>query len=250
MATEGVVYCHGRDYLDKFDPYRYLQRYLNDARTKHILRSFYDAFQALPSNQSVLDYGTGPSLLNAMVAAPKASEIILSEYSPRNRHLLHEWLEKDPAAFDWTPFIRFLVSDLEGKGEEGVREREERLRSVIKVVVECDMTQDPLIEQGYDRLYDVVTSSLVLDTQPRTNEEFTQILFRLGNLVKKGGSLFLYFAENGPFYQVGEYTFECLPMDFDTVARAMEIAGFGDIKSSDKCHSEGYTYFFIKGIKD
>ena len=87
------MYSSGKDYFDKFDPNLYLQRYVsNDSRAQHQLRCFYDAFRVLPDNLKVLDYGTGPSLLAAMVAAVKSSEIVLSDYSPNNRQFLHKWL--------------------------------------------------------------------------------------------------------------------------------------------------------------
>ena len=103
------MYCSGKDYLDKFDPSVYLQRYVsNDPRAQHQLRCFYDAFRELPDNLKVLDYGSGPSLLAAMIAATKASEIILSDYSPNNRSFLRRWLDSDPRAFDWTPHFELL----------------------------------------------------------------------------------------------------------------------------------------------
>ena len=126
------MYCSGKDYLDKFDPSVYLQRY--DPRAQHQLRCSYDAFRAFPNNLKVLvDYGLGPSLLAAMVAATKASEIVLSDYSPNNRSFLRKWLNSDPRAFDWTPHFNFFVSfrKLEGKEEEAVAESEEQLRAAV-----------------------------------------------------------------------------------------------------------------------
>ena len=184
-----------------------------------------------------------------MIAATKASEIILSDYSPNNRSFLRKWLDSDPRAFDWTPHFNFFVEKLEGKEEEAVAESEEQLRAAVKAVVHCDMTQDPPIQDGYDQLYDVVISSLVLDIAPRTNDEFTAVIRRVGGLVKVGGSLFLYLAENGPLYMVGDHTFECFPVDSDLVEKAMEMANFGRIETTSKFYSEPYTCFFVKGIR-
>ena len=244
------MYSSGKDYFDKFDPNLYLQRYVsNDSRAQHQLRCFYDAFRVLPDNLKVLDYGMGPSLLAAMVAAVKSSEIVLSDYSPNNRQFLHKWFDSDPGAFDWTPHFNYLVKEVEGKGDEEVANSEKQLRAALKAVVHCDMMQDPPIEVGYDQLYDVVISSLVLDIAPRSNNEFVAVVRRIGNLVKTGGSLFLYLTENGPFYTVGDYTFECFPVNVDLVQKAMVMANFGDIATAGKFYSEPYTYFFIKGVR-
>ena len=104
-----------------------------------------------------------------MIAATKASEIILFDYSPNNRSFLRKLLNSDNRAFDWTPHFNLFVGKLEGKEEEAVAESEEQLRAAVKAVVQCDMTQDPPILDGYDQLYDVVISSLVLDIAQTTN---------------------------------------------------------------------------------
>ena len=256
MATEDG--CFGKDYLDKFEPTRYLEMCVFDnKRIHHQLRCFYDAFQKLPNNLKILDYGSGPSLMPAITAVTKASEIILSDYSPRNREMLRQWLrEENASSFDWNPHFKFVVQQLEGDTrEEAVQERQKRVREAVKATVHCDLTQDPPIERGYDQSYDVVVSSLVVDTVPRTYEEFVDIITRLGQLVRQGGSLFLYCSENASFYMVGNCKFQLFPLTLNTVERALAAAGFQDIKNSDKflavdpVEQVEFTYFFIEGTR-
>ena len=135
-----------------------------------MLRCFYEAFRVLPDNLKALDYSSGPSLLTAMAATTKASEIIMSDYSPNNRQSLQRWLDNDTSrlAFDWSPHFNFFARELLGGGEEAVAESEQKLRAAVKAVVQCDMTQDPPIKVGYDGPYDVVTSSLALDVTAHT----------------------------------------------------------------------------------
>ena len=246
------AYCMGEDYVDKFDPSRYLQRYQNCGdRSNHMLRCFYDAFKELPDSLKVLDYGSGPSLLPAMTAATKASEIIMCDYSPKNREVLRQWLQGSCASFDWTSHFEYIVRKLEGNFEDdAVQKRQDLFRKAVKAVVHCDLTQDPLIEKGYDQLYDAVSSSLVIDTVPRTYDEFVQLLTRLGRLVKKGGTILLYFVENAPFYDVGDFVFHSFPVTTHSAENAVSAAGFRDIKISNKFSSisTGYTYFFLQGI--
>ena len=125
----GDVYCTGKDYLDKFDPSVFLQRYevIRGARSEHILRCYHDVFRTLPQNVTVLDYGSGPTLLSTISAATKASEIVMSDYSDANLQALRLWLQRDTAAFDWSPHFSFVVKELEGKGEEEVVERQEQV---------------------------------------------------------------------------------------------------------------------------
>ena len=109
----------------------------------------------------VLDYGAGPLLIPSIAAASKASEIVLADYAENNCKVLREWLDGDPAAYDWTPHFNYVVRDLEGKGGEEVALRQERVRNIAKAVVHCDLTQDPIIDSDYDGPYDVVISSLL-----------------------------------------------------------------------------------------
>ena len=178
-------------YEDVFDTCAYFQYYYSHTednvrvkRPHHTLRCYHDALQSLPSssNLKVLDYGSGPVILGAISAATKASEIVLSDYMDKNRKALQQWLDGDPSALDWSPYFTFVVRDLEGKGEQEVAERQELVRKLVKAVVHCDITQDPPIERGYDQLYDVVISSLVLEGASDTVDEYASNASKLGQL--------------------------------------------------------------------
>ena len=68
----------------------------------------------------------------------------------------------------WSPYFSRVVKDLEGKGEREMEERQKLVRSLVKAVVHCDVTQDPPIAGGYDRDYDVVVSSLCAESVAQT----------------------------------------------------------------------------------
>ena len=97
----------GEDYQDKFSASDYLQRYYSDLSNHHFisLDFYHDVFQSLPNGLRILDYGTGPSVLTTISAAPKASEIILSDFADVNHKALWQWLKRDPDAFDWSPYF-------------------------------------------------------------------------------------------------------------------------------------------------
>ena len=38
--------------------------------------------------------------------------IVFGEYTERNREVLQMWLDKEPDAFDFTPFFKYVVQDL------------------------------------------------------------------------------------------------------------------------------------------
>ena len=251
--TEHGVYCTGKDFLDKFDPSAFLRYYtvIRGTCNEHRLRHYHDAFGTLPQNIVVLDYGCGPTLLSTISAATKASEIVMSDYSDANLQALRLWLHRDTAAFDWSPHFSFVVKELEGKGEEEVVERQEQVRKLVKAVVHCDLTQDPPIDRGYDKLYDVVISSLVVENVANNYDEYKLLISRQGRLVKPGGLLLLYGVENGEFYKVGDFTFKGFPVTSEMAMNAMKNAGF-DHLSVDKFSytlptKEYKTFMFVKG---
>ena len=146
----------GKDYQDKFKASDYLKSYYDGFASDFIpvLRCYHDVFKSLPSGLAILDYGSGPVITTTISASTKASEIVLSDYAEHNREALHQWLDGHPDAFDWSPYFSRVVKDLEGKGEREVEERKKLVRSLVKAVVHCDVTQDPPIAGGYDREYD------------------------------------------------------------------------------------------------
>ena len=241
-------------YHDAFEPSAYLERYYNNTagRVQHTLRCYHDAFQTLPNDLKVLDYGSGPVILSAISAATKACEIVLSDYADENRKTLRQWLDGDSAAFDWSPHFDFVVRELEGKGTRDVKERQERLRKLVKAVVHCDLSQDPPIERGYDQLYDVVTSSLVMESAASNDEEYVSNASRLGKLVKPGGSVLIYGVENKiGYYTVGDCKFPNVHATAEFALKALKDAGFTDL-TVDKFSPDddpNKIFRFIKGTR-
>ena len=253
--SENDTYCKGEDYFDKFDPSAHLQ-YYDDVRgtlSEHRLRHYHDIFHTLPKNITVLEHGSGPTLLSTISAATKASEIVLSDYSDANLQALRLWLHTDMAAFDWSPHFSFVVEELEGKGEEEVVERQEQVRKLVKAVVHCDLTQDPPIDKDYDKLYDVVISSMVVECIAQNYDEYNILMSRLSKLVKPGGLLLLYGVENNEFYTVGDFTFKNFPISSEMAMAAVKNAGFADVSVDKFVFSlptiKTRTFMFIKSTR-
>ena len=242
-----MAVCKGKDYLDKFDPHVYLRKYYGSyLESRHLLRCYHDAFQSLPSNITVLDYGSGPSIRVAISAAVKASEIVLSDYAPANRQALRDWLDNKPKyEFDWDPYFSHVVRELEGKGEEEVAKRKEDVRKLVKAVAHCDLTQDPPIEERYNKLYDVVASSFVVESIATNYEEYCSLIARMVKLVKPGGCFILYGVENSEQYAVGNYTFEDFPVTSSMAIDAIKGCGITDIHLDMTTTSK--NFMFLQG---
>ena len=236
------------DYHDKFDPQAYISenfRTDNPVRVfplKH-LHHFYNTvsldrkLQSSAAGLTILDFGCGPNPIYQISASMFASEIVMAEYTEKNRLFLQQWLSRDAAAHDWSPFFDLVVREWEGKTERDAREREDLVRSKIKAVVPCDITRDPPIADEYKGPYDVVFSSLCLEVASKTEEEYTAGVAKLASLVKPGGKLVLYSVfsrnessgEHSSFYSVGSEIFVAFYLSQDKMFSTLTAAGLHDI---------------------
>ena len=139
------------------------------------------------SGLKIFEIGCGPVIVHQISAAPYASEIVLSDIVDSNLEAVQLWLDKNPNAHDWTQYFRYVLQTLEGKGEEEVAKRESQLRSVIKAVIPCDITKDPLLPPSYEGPYDVVLDSLALLLVGNTDADLVAALTRISKLIKPGG---------------------------------------------------------------
>ena len=72
----------------------------------------------------VLDYGCGPVLAyDISPAAGVKAEVVLAEYDEKCRNALQDWLDGNPSAWDWTPYIKYVVCELEHKDANETKAR-------------------------------------------------------------------------------------------------------------------------------
>ena len=107
-----------------------------------------------------------------------------------------------------------------------------QLSSLIVHIPRCIVTVMKVasrhdIEPGYDKVYDVVVSSKVVESVARNLDEYVIYLSRLGGLVKPGGMLMMYNVENKTgFYNVGGINFRNLPVPVEFTVSTLKKAGF------------------------
>ena len=233
---------------DNFLKTRYYDVNVRD-RILFPLENFHEAFQHLPRSVRVLDYGTGPAILSVISAAEHASEIVLSDYAETNREALSKWLRRDTTAFDWSPYFDHVVQKLEGKGEREAREREERLREVVKEVAYCNIHEDPPIRTTCPGPYDVVSESLCLGDACHTLEDFTNGIAKLAALLKPGGTLMSLVCDRKMNHVTGVYTvrskqYTTLNITGEYVVSILEQQGFSDIVLKKCCSNNDTTRDF------
>ena len=224
---------------EEFEVQAYLKRCYSDATHPNALfclPHLYNLYQSLGKTNcslKILDVGAGPSIVYAIIAAPYASEIVLSDYVEGNRKAIQQWVDKDPQAHDWTPYLKHIVVDIEGGEEKDIPPREEKLHSSIKVT-SCDVARDPVLPTEYMRQYDMVLSMLCLECACSTRDDYVPMLRRLSQLLKPNGTLVLFHTERIDSQQpvrycIGGKWFKYIRLWPDFITESLTNAGFRDI---------------------
>ena len=228
----------GQSYHKSFDPKAYKQDHYSDVSGLHkqplkVLHELYTSYSTSPAGLKVLDYGCGPVVAYEISAALQASEIVKADFAEQNRKEVQLWVDKEPAAIDWSPFFKYVVATLEGKSEQEAVAREEELRKRIKAIVSCDITADPPIQPGYEGPYDVVLSSLAIDSAYSSVAGYETGVAKLAKLVKPGGKLCLFAIEGqevSHHYTVGSVKFYALNLTQEGLTTILTKLGFRDIR--------------------
>jgi SAM-dependent methyltransferase len=223
-----------------FEPEAYLNEYYRTIAhdTLALLRFMVAAFRDAPASARVLDFGGGPTLYTAIVAAGRAAEIHLSDYSAANRAAVSAWLQADPAAFDWRGFAT-TVLQLEGASadEAAVATREALVRARLTAVLACDVTASPAISYALEHTgahssqpspnsYDVLCTNLCLEAVARDADEWRQYLINIAALLRPGGRLIMTTVRRGRAYPVGDQLFPVAHIDEHDIQAALIAAGF------------------------
>ena len=72
---------------------------------------------------------------------------MFSEYVEACRQAVESWISGGPEAYDWSPWIEFVIRDIEGESnKQEVSSRGKDLKQKIKSIVHCDVTKNPIID--------------------------------------------------------------------------------------------------------
>ena len=226
------------DYAGCFDPFVFIKNKYAivtdwNSQPLKLLHNIFQSYGSTPAGLKVLEFGCGPVPIYQCSSPLHASEIVFAEYTERNRNTLQMWLDNVPNAPDFTALFKYVVQDLEGKGEEDVLKRQDDLRHLVKGVIPCDILRDPpLLVPGYEGPYDIIFSSLCLTAACTTHEEYSQAIGRLTKYLKPGGKLILQSAqtlEMYHYYYVGSEKFFSLSTTPEFLNSVLSENGYKDV---------------------
>ncbi|OWK06525.1 hypothetical protein Celaphus_00012074 [Cervus elaphus hippelaphus] len=259
---EGKVYT-GEDYKTKFNPRDYLKTYYAfDSGTvaeneilKFLLNNLFETFSPGGVGGDILiEVGTGPTIYQLLSACEAFREIIVSDYLELNLREVDKWLKKEPGAYDWSPAVQY-VCELEGDRSKW-QEKEARLQRTVTRLLTCDVNQPRPLGSAQVPAVDCVLTLLALECACRDVDAYRAAIRSLVGLLKPGGHVVTSVALHLQNYMVGHSKFFGLPLEKETVEKALQEAGCQVLKSqySPINYSEAYCIneglYFVVASKD
>jgi hypothetical protein len=165
----------------------------------------------------------------------------MSDVLAENLDEIELWLNGEPRAFDWTPFIRRaleLEAELEQEravGEpyqrastEQIAARASVIRGRITALLPGDVRQSSPLGDIGDGAYDIVMALFCLEAAVSTTEEWQQVVANVATLLKPKGVLVLAALADSTGYRSGAQRFTIQRITEDTCRAALRSAGFDE----------------------
>jgi hypothetical protein len=234
---------------DDWVPADYLSDYYRvvEPDERATIAYFVEAVRDVTPGEPILVFGVGPTLHHVFLTAGKASEIHLAEYLPANRRELERWLDRDPGAHDWSPFVRYTLA-CEGNSsptDEQVAEREERTRARITKLLPADARQTEPLGPNAGR-YATVISAYCADSATDDRAVWETYMRHITSLVRPGGTFVTAALRRSRVYLVGGRPFPSANVDEDdlgaVLAPEFELgAGSIEARAVPEHESLGYS---------
>ena len=152
------------------------------------------------------------------------AEIVHGAYTDDERKEIKLWKNDAVGAYNWNPYIKQVVSEIEGlEGDLVVQERAELLRSKIKVA-SCNINDDPPVEET-DRMFSIICTSYTLEVASKTIDDLKSGVKKLVKLLRLGGYLVILLDEDESYYMIGGTKMPVLPVSLDQLKEAVVEAG-------------------------
>ena len=208
-------------------PRDYLTDYYSDVEPDELetIRFFVGAIETASPGEPVLFFGVGPTLHHVFLAAPHVSEIHLGDYLPENLREIQRWLDRDPDAHDWRPFVRYTL-ECEGVAsptDDQIGMREELTRARITRLLEVDARQAPATTERYA----TVVSAYCADSATADRATWEAYMRNIAAHVRPGGLFITSALRRSDGYRVGDRRFPSANVD-ERDLRAVLADAFDD----------------------
>ncbi len=214
-AREAFAHWIARDYLAEY--YREVQ---DDER--NTMRFFAEKIREAPVGP-VLCFGSGPTLHHVFLAVPRATEIYLADYLPQNLEEIERWRRQDPAAHDWTPFVRYtLECEAPVAPSDGdIAARIQALRGAIGGLVPADASLPDPLGAGFRGRFATVLSPYCAEAATADKQLWAQYCRNIATLVRPGGYFLTSAVRRCSGYKAGDRFFPATSIDEDDLGQVL-----------------------------
>ncbi len=224
-------------------PAEYLTDYYGEVEPdeRETIAYFVAAMRHAEPGRPVLLFGVGPTLHHVFLAAGTASELHLADYLPANLTEIARWIDREPGAHDWRPFVRYTL-ECEGVAdptEEQITRREELTRTKITRLIQADAHRP---EPVADR-YATVISAYCADSATDEHATWRTFMEHISGRVEPGGVFLTSALRRCRSYVVGGKHFPSANVDEHDL-RAVLQPGFegGSIEVCELAGHEAQGY--------
>lgn len=212
-------------------PAEYLASYYRAVEPDEIatIAFFVEAMRHAERGQPVLFFGVGPTLHHVFAAAEVASEIHLGDYLPANLREIQRWIDREPDAHDWRPFVRHTLrcEGISCPTDEDVAAREDLVRGKITALIRVDGRH----ARPVDRRYATVVSAYCADSATDDRPTWQLLMRHITGLVQPGGLFVTAALRRCRGYLVAGRTFPSADVDEHDL-RAVLRPEFGPLDGS------------------
>jgi NNMT/PNMT/TEMT family len=209
-------------------PREYLADYYGTVEPdeRETIAFFVEAMRGARPGEPILLFGVGPTLHHVFLAAEKASEIHLADYLPSNLREIERWIERDPTAHDWRPFVRYTLQceGIADPSDGQVAARDELTRTKISRLLQAD-ARDP---KPLSERYGTVISAYCADSATADRGTWELFMRNISGLVRPGGLFVTAALRRARFYLVGDKRFPSANVDEHDLRAVLQPA-FGPL---------------------
>lgn len=203
-------------------PAEYLADYYTEVEPdeQETIAFFVDAIRQAEPAQPVLFFGVGPTLHHVFLAAGMGSEIHLGDYLPANLAEIRRWLDHDPRAHGWRPFVRYTLQ-CEGVAcptDDEITCREELTRAAITRLV----LVDGRLPAPRGERYATVLSAYCADSATHDRAAWAAFMQHVMARVRPGGLFITAALRDADSYLVGGKAFPSARVDEHDLRSALE----------------------------
>ena len=244
---------------DKWNSRSYLKTYYSKPMqdTFAVIDFLDDSLKEAPQKKfdNAIDFGAGPTLFSALTLEPYIKNLDIAEYLPQNIKEIRHWIDKNPEAFDWTYWARYILRKQKKlSGESNIEKRFENLRSKMRNILVGDATTNWPTNGDESKRYDLVVSLFCAESITDSREEWKRNLHNILKLSAPHGMVLISALRNCSAYKVGKSDFPATPInefDLEVAIResSLRIKKLDiEVRDVPECKPEGFSSILLARI--